>query len=506
MLQLDVEGKLNLTIEDFIGSRCAVLGVSGSGKSMTARVLLEELLPSIPMTLVDIEGELWSLKERFDLLHVGGNYHTESDLLVAPEDAGKLATWVWQNNVSVILDMSEFDDAERDQFLLNYFEALWSAANALPKPHTILIEEAHEFVPEQRNSPLKELFNRYAKRGRKRGIGMIYVSQRSAEMAKPILSQATIFFLHHVADPTDMSVYTKRLTMLPAKQVPQKVSELKSGDCMVIHHGQVDRVHIRLSQTHHVGATPTGASTQIELKRIDVGMLEQLRGALSAYMPPDVIIGKTVPTVRVHDQALESAGIWQERFEEAERQLEQKRLQFQKDYAEQQAQLEDARHQIAELSRALTKGQLKSETMGSSTVVLPPIKLISDGPISDAARKRLADAKQREEDAQRLRFDKFVNQVTELAPMTREVLYHLAASPAEKWTVAQCASRLVYSEGRAGKSLRALYQLGLLRRDNPNCYQANVRKHLSERYPALNLDQLEERLLSAVRPRERARA
>jgi len=65
-LNLDTNNILNLQTQDLIGRCVAVLGISGSGKTNTAAVLVEELLSSgVPMTIVDIEGEYWGLKEKY---------------------------------------------------------------------------------------------------------------------------------------------------------------------------------------------------------------------------------------------------------------------------------------------------------------------------------------------------------------------------------------------------------------------------------------------------------
>lgn len=511
-MQLDVDAKLNFTTADMIGSRAAVLGVSGSGKSMTARVLVEELLPSIPMTLVDIEGELWSLKEQFDILHVGSNFRAESDLIVAPEDAGSLATWVWSNNVSVILDMSEFDKTEdRNRFLLNYFEALWSAASGAPKPHTILIEEVHEFVPEDGTTPVKDLFTRFAKRGRKRGIGMIFVSQRSAAVSKELLTQANHFFLHKVTYPTDMSVYTKLLPMLPPKQVPTLVGALKSGDCLTVRDGAVEQVHIRMSQTHHVGATPTGEETQIALKRIDAAMLEQLRGALSSVESPAVITGTAaVDDVLIkrltdeRDQArheLYELRVEFERYRADQKQSVEKYVAQQREtYEKQTRELDDARRQLTALAQQVTR--LKLENDGAAAPPQQPTKLEleEDGPY----RSPLALTRRKK--AQERGFLVLLDKVEQLRPMVREILFQMGADPERKWRISELARGLFYSEGRVSEACRILWEMELLRRDNPQTYQANLAALFVNRYPDLNTEELQERLFNVCIPRKLAGA
>lgn len=193
MLKIDADDKIKIEPFPWTAPRIAILGTSGYGKSNTAAVLAEELLNTgIQMTIVDIEGEMWGLKQRFDLLIAGNGDH--ADLTLGVNQAAALASWSWQNGLSVILDVSDFDKSDREAFLLVYFEALWKSANDSPKPYMVLLEEAHEHVPEIGRTLLKETLIRLALRGRKRGVGMVFVSQRSSKVSKDVLTQCGMFF------------------------------------------------------------------------------------------------------------------------------------------------------------------------------------------------------------------------------------------------------------------------------------------------------------------------
>lgn len=269
----------DLKMEDLIGKRIAVLGISGSGKTNTVAVLVEEMLAQgLPVTIVDIEGEYYGLKERFPLLVAGRSEQAEVPLLV--ENAAALASISMQRGISVILDLSEYDQEEMQAILLAYFEALWKQSTALKSPYEVVIEEAHEFVPQGTKSPLKTLLTRFALRGRKRGVGVILASQRSAKVEKDVLTQANILFLQNVIHPTDLNVY-KDLVPLPAKEVEQQARELVPGEAFVVRGKQIDRVHIRRQHTFHAGDTPELGTVPPHLKTIDATLLEELRAVTS---------------------------------------------------------------------------------------------------------------------------------------------------------------------------------------------------------------------------------
>ena len=61
---LNISQDLTLGLEDIIGQCVAILGIRGSGKSNTAGVIFEELLRNnYPLSIIDIDGEYFGLKE-----------------------------------------------------------------------------------------------------------------------------------------------------------------------------------------------------------------------------------------------------------------------------------------------------------------------------------------------------------------------------------------------------------------------------------------------------------
>jgi hypothetical protein len=273
------EPDLSLEIQAFVGRSVAVLGITGSGKTNTAAVLIEELLTQgLPMTIVDIEGEYWGLKQSYDLLIAGRSEHAE--LEIGPDNAPQLAKISVQRGISVILDLSDYTQDEQYNFLVAYFQSLWDVAGKERKPYQIILEEAHEWVPQGTRTPLKQLLTRIALRGRKRGLGIILMSQRSAKVEKDVLTQVPLLFLHKVVHPVDLKVY-KELIPLPGTQVEAMVGALQLGEAIIVFNQNVTAAHIRLRHTFHAGATPTlGTTVEPELLRIDEKMLRELQALL----------------------------------------------------------------------------------------------------------------------------------------------------------------------------------------------------------------------------------
>ena len=278
-LNIDSSNKFQIQTQTLVGRSLAVLGITGSGKTNTAAVLIEELLSSnLPLTVVDIEGEYWGLKEKFEVLVAGRSQHAE--LEVGPNNAALLAEISLKRGISIILDLSDFTQDEASEFLIQYFTSLWTASTSAKQPYQIVLEEAHEFVPQGIRTPLKQVLTRIALRGRKRGLGIILVSQRSAKVEKDVLTQTSLLFLHKVVHPIDLKVY-KDLIPLPTAQVEEMIRKLQPGEAVVVYNHQVHVVHIRHRHTFHVGSTPMYDTVkQPKLRRIDEAMLRELRALI----------------------------------------------------------------------------------------------------------------------------------------------------------------------------------------------------------------------------------
>jgi len=78
-----------------------------------------------------------------------------------------------------------------------------------PTPVLIVIEEAHEFLSEERVGKTPVLFEqvaRIAKRGRKRWLGLCFVTQLPSHLPKQVLGLCNSFILHKLQDPQVVSL------------------------------------------------------------------------------------------------------------------------------------------------------------------------------------------------------------------------------------------------------------------------------------------------------------
>ena len=277
-IPLSISSDLDLELEDIIGQCVAILGIRGSGKSNTAGVIFEELLRNnYPLSIIDIDGEYFGLKEKYEVLVVGRGEGVEIE--VDETCAEEIAQISMEKNVPVVVDLSGFLSDERTAFLQEYLGALWNLAGKLRHPYIIGIEEAHAFIPQGVKTELKELIARVALRGRKRGLGAIVISQRSAKVDKDVLSQAGMLFLHRVVHEVDMRVYSE---LLPWRKAETKeiITALSTGECVYLNGDNVIPIYVRERETFHAGFTPSlEVVVTPELKQVSQAIIEAIEHA-----------------------------------------------------------------------------------------------------------------------------------------------------------------------------------------------------------------------------------
>lgn len=103
-----------------------------------------------------------------------------------------------QINNLVIAEMLRGIQKQQD---INYQEAI--ASNTSPKPAVIFIEEAHEFLTAQRIKDMPVLFNqvaRIARRGRKRWLGLVFITQLPQHLPDEVLGLVNNWVLHKISD------------------------------------------------------------------------------------------------------------------------------------------------------------------------------------------------------------------------------------------------------------------------------------------------------------------
>ncbi|MBA4192341.1 MAG: DUF853 domain-containing protein [Planctomycetaceae bacterium] len=113
------------------------------------------------------------------------------------------------NNLVIADLLHGVQEAQEDSYAKYEAAIREGKYHTLPPRVLIVIEEAHEFLSEERIEKTKTLFEqvaRIAKRGRKRWLGLCFVTQLPAHLPKQVLSLCNSFILHKLNDPGVISL------------------------------------------------------------------------------------------------------------------------------------------------------------------------------------------------------------------------------------------------------------------------------------------------------------
>lgn len=247
------EGKnLEVDLKKLVTERTFICSMTRYGKSYTIRKICEEIFGKVGIIILDPEGEYASLREKYPFLIIG------KDIPLNPDTAGFLAEEILKENLSVIIDSSTADTIDEQDFATNFINRFMDLQLKKKKSYLVIVEESDEFAPEKgvyKAGSLRSIIN-LAKKGGKRGIGLILASQRPAMISKFVLSQCANQIIGHTEWSGDRKVLQQYLRI--ENEVMEKIPELKSGEFYFKGNFIDNEGFAKVSPviTTHLGATP----------------------------------------------------------------------------------------------------------------------------------------------------------------------------------------------------------------------------------------------------------
>lgn len=201
---------------------------------------------AVPLMLKDSEEANKNILPQFLFLILGDFnkvYKSEDDHFINQYNNDIRIADSSRTNQITIVDVSQLPYEVLETFagLLGRI-ILEFVANFIPKqrgkyPIVIVLEEAQNYIAENKDSIAKTVFERIAREGRKYGISLIVSSQRPSELSKTVLSQCNSFIIHRLQNPDDQkyvrglisSANADLLDQLPI--IPQQHAII-TGDCV----------------------------------------------------------------------------------------------------------------------------------------------------------------------------------------------------------------------------------------------------------------------------------
>ena len=200
MQTIDIGKGVKVDLARLIESRAVFLANSGAGKSWLIRRVAEQAIGKVQVILIDPEGEFASLREKYDVILCGKG----QDVPVEVRSAAMLAAKLLELRASVVVDLYELHPQERQRFVKLFCDALVNCPKGLYHPVLIILDEAHDYVPEGKPSEATYAVEALASKGRKRGQCLVLASQRISKLSKNAAAECNNKLIGRASQDIDM--------------------------------------------------------------------------------------------------------------------------------------------------------------------------------------------------------------------------------------------------------------------------------------------------------------
>lgn len=241
-------------------------GAQGSGKSVTLKLLLEQLAQKalIPMAIFDKEEDLTETVKLFPRGIVGTNRSCPT------------ARDIYQHGLQVVFNLSTWPNLDTaGQMIARMVKDLMDEAESTPQhkrvPVVVGMDEASYWLPQQRGDSLsketywylKSAFEAVAARGRKRGLVPFLFTQKFSHIHKDVLSPGTYILMKQVVH-TEQERYLDYIQPIgefayfTVRQKRMRIGDLHTGEAIVLFaNGEQQIVQFHHCQSPHKAVTPT---------------------------------------------------------------------------------------------------------------------------------------------------------------------------------------------------------------------------------------------------------
>lgn len=300
MTQLHLAEDLNLPAE-FAGRRSALFGISGSGKSNSASVIIEEATAAgEQVVFIDPKGEAWGL------LSLPSGKPSNLDMIIFGEPSGhipsitehhgpQLADFVVDSGRSIAVSMLGFEsDASERRFAATFLRRLYKRKTQQAqkrKTRTLVVfEEAHLFMPEGglAKGDVAELSGacqRIVRQGRSFGLGSLIIDQRPQDVAKRVITQCDTLICHQLTHNKDRQALAEWVSGYDrdgcGDEFLVSLATLQPGEAWIWSPAWLNifqRVKMRRRRTFDSGASADDAAA-VKVRRAEID-LDALKGQL----------------------------------------------------------------------------------------------------------------------------------------------------------------------------------------------------------------------------------
>jgi hypothetical protein len=263
----------------------AVLGKTGSGKTSTAKLIVEAVVAKGARVCVldPIKSDWWGVTSSADGKKPGLPFHIlggpHGHVALHSRAGAAIGELVGTGKLPLsIVDMADFEAGGVQRFFVDFIPALMKSMTGVLY---VVWEEAHEYAPKERSGFEKEnMAIHYAKKaataGRSKGIRLIVATQATQLLHNRILGSCETMIVHRFTAPADQKPVVDWLKSntdkAHADTIARSISSLKTGEAWVVS-GEakiLERRQFPKISTYDNSATPTDDGKQKEVKTAPV--------------------------------------------------------------------------------------------------------------------------------------------------------------------------------------------------------------------------------------------
>ena len=269
-----------LDLETLLATRLLVQAASGGGKSYALRRLLEQTCGKVQQIILDPEGELVTLADKFPYLVLGAD---SGDAPLTPESADRLAEALYRSGHSAILCLDGFEIEAMQRFVAGFVMGLMRQ----PKEHwhhcLIAFDETQIFAPQHDTAFSKKPMLDLAARARKRGMCPVVATQRISQLHKGLAAHMDNKLVGLTTLDNDVERAADVLGMKPARAA-EVLRKLDRGEFLAY-----------------------GPALTYDVTKVKVGPVQTRHGALSRFTgkAPKKTIRRDALLASIRDMAVQ---------------------------------------------------------------------------------------------------------------------------------------------------------------------------------------------------------
>lgn len=194
-----------INLHDAISHHIALIGVTGAGKSFLAREMIKELMQDTKIICIDFTGEYAKKFQNLQTYKFTNSKDDMNKFMQSNENIGMFELPSISNTKDVLAHTQSFIEA--------VFE--YAKNQQTQQRICLVLEEAHTIVPETSflgdlgeygsSKALVNKMGQVALQGRKYGVGLMVIGQRTANISKTILTQCNTMICFQAFDDTNFN-------------------------------------------------------------------------------------------------------------------------------------------------------------------------------------------------------------------------------------------------------------------------------------------------------------